>query len=126
MLSAYIKKKYLTCAHVVKGTYIILTKNRRLIIGELEDCVVGLPLLFGIITYLLIILSLTIWLTKYHACIYQSSNPKGKQGKRGNQDQVYSQPLNSEIGLPEENFQNNLPSGKKSLNERKEVFHQDK
>lgn len=42
----------------------------------LEDSKVSLPLLFGVITYLLIIFSLTAWLTKYHKRQCQGTDPE--------------------------------------------------
>jgi len=47
------------------------------IFGELEDSIVGWPLLFGMIGYCVIIVFLTFWLTKYHIDCGRIAEEKG-------------------------------------------------
>lgn len=42
----------------------------------LEDLIVSLPLLFGVLTYLLILGALTAWLTQYHKHRILRADPK--------------------------------------------------
>lgn len=60
----------------------------------LEDSIVNLPLLFGALAYLGILIALTVWLTKYHNYQFHSTDPKDHLDTRD--EHFHNEPLNPE------------------------------